>query len=270
MALGRDPDLRLAVGVGAREAGVRLDIALVHGRRLEAHLHDFVGRGEARGDVAHLVLDALRDVRGLRRRGLDAAGDHVLEEERRVGLHRLIDVDDVRQHLVVDLDQLQRLLGDGRGGRGDGGDGVALVEHLLARHDVARHVPEIHGDALGTDVVELLVGKVLGGHHRLHALQLLRLRRVDGADARVRVRRAQHLAPQHAGQGEIGAVLGGARHLRHAIGTHRARAYDLQLFFGLIDYACHVQVLRISLAASSTASMILLYPVQRHRLPASQ
>jgi nitrogen-specific signal transduction histidine kinase len=37
---------------------------------------------------------------------------------------------------------------------------MALVEDLLARHDVTRHVPVIHGDALGADILELLLGEV--------------------------------------------------------------------------------------------------------------
>ena len=75
--------------------------------------------------------------------------------------HRLVDVDDVRQHLVLDLDQRRGLLGDLLGGRGDRGDGVALVERFLARHDVAGDVPEIDRDPLRPDVLELMVGEVL-------------------------------------------------------------------------------------------------------------
>ena len=54
--------------------------------------------------IAELEFEPLGDVGRLRRR-LDAARDHVVEQQRRIRLHRLIDVDDVRQHLVVDLDQ---------------------------------------------------------------------------------------------------------------------------------------------------------------------
>ena len=49
---------------------------------------------------------------GFVRRRFDAARDHVLEQQRRVWLHRLVDVDDVRQDFVVDLDQRRGLLGD--------------------------------------------------------------------------------------------------------------------------------------------------------------
>ena len=68
---------------------------------------------------------------------------------------------DVRQYLVIDLDQRQRLLGGGGVDRGDGGDRVALIERLLARHDVARDVPEIDRDPLGADILEFVVREVL-------------------------------------------------------------------------------------------------------------
>jgi len=42
---------------------------------------------------------------GRRRRRVDTAGDHVGKQQWRIRLHRIIDVDDVRQHLVVDCDQ---------------------------------------------------------------------------------------------------------------------------------------------------------------------
>ena len=229
----------------------------MHRRRLEARLHDLIGRGEAGLDVADLELNPLGDVRGFARRGHDAARDHVLKQQWSIGLHRRIDVDDVRQHFIIDFDQPQRLLGDRLAGRGDGGDGVALVEDLLARHDVARHVPVIHGDTLGADILELLLGEVRGRDHRLDAWQRLRFRGIDRADTRMGVRRAQDLAPQHSRQREVSAVLGKTRHLRHAVGPHRAGADDFEFFFGVIDRGRHDQLPRISVAASSTASTIL-------------
>ena len=112
VALGRHPDVGLAVLRHAGDAGVRLDVALVHGLGGELALDDDVGLLEAGRDVAQHELDALGDVGGRLGRRLDAGRDHVLVQQRRAGLHRLDHVDDVRQHLVVDLDQLQRLLGD--------------------------------------------------------------------------------------------------------------------------------------------------------------
>ena len=111
-------------------------------------------------EIADLEFEALGDVRRLGRRRLDPARDHVLEQQRRVGRHRLVDIDDVRQHLVVDLDQRRRLFGDGLAGRGDGGDRVAFVERLFARHHVARDMPEILRHPLRADVFELVVGEI--------------------------------------------------------------------------------------------------------------
>ena len=91
---------------------MRLDVALVHGLGVELALDHDVGLGEALLHVAERELDPLGDVRGLGRRRLDARGDHVLVQQRRAALHRLDHVDHVRQDLVVDLDQLQRLPGD--------------------------------------------------------------------------------------------------------------------------------------------------------------
>ena len=104
MPLARAPDLDLAVLVDPRDAGVRLDIGLVHRRGFELLFDDLVGCGKAGRHIADRELDPLGDVGGRSRRRLDASGDHVLEQQRRIGLHRLVDIDNVRQHLVIDLD----------------------------------------------------------------------------------------------------------------------------------------------------------------------
>ena len=156
-------------------------------------------------------------------------------QDRRVGLHRLGDVDDVRQHLVVDLDQRQRLLGDRLRHRGDGGNRMALVERLLARHDVARDVAHVHLHLAGRHDQVGLVGEVLGRDHRLHAGQRLGLRGVDRLDDGVGVRAAQHLADQLAGQVEVGAEAGAAGHLVGAVGTIGTRADPLVLAGGVLE-----------------------------------
>ena len=90
-------------------------------------------------------------------------------QQRRVGLHRLGDVDHVRQDLVLDLDQAQCLLGDGVGGGGDGGHGMAFIEHLLARHDVARDVAQVDLHFAGGNGEVGLLGEILRRHDRLYA-----------------------------------------------------------------------------------------------------
>ena len=68
VALGADPELALAVGADAGEAGMGLDIALVRRLGLEAALDDDVGFLEALLDVAMAELVAVGDVGRLLRR----------------------------------------------------------------------------------------------------------------------------------------------------------------------------------------------------------
>ena len=122
---------------------MRLDIALVHRLGRVAPLDDDIGLGEPGLDIALGEADHLGDVGGLGRLRLDAGGENVLMQHRRVVRHRRLDVHDVRQHLVLDLDQIERLFGDRRRGRRDRGNRMALVERLAPGHDVARQVPQI-------------------------------------------------------------------------------------------------------------------------------
>ena len=213
VALRRGPDLGdAAVGV-VRDRGLRLDVALVRRLGAELALDDDVGLGETGVDVAELGGQHGREVRRLGRRRRDALGDLVLVQQRRVGGHRLLDVDDVRQHLVLDLDQLQRALGDQLRGGGDGSDGVAVVQHLLARHHAARHVAEVDHEFARGGNQHGHVGEVIAGDHGLDAGQLLGGRGVDALDARVRMPGAQHLADELVGQIDVGGVAGLAGHL---------------------------------------------------------
>ena len=228
MPLTRSPDLGLAVVVETRGAGVRLDIGLMHRRGLELLLDDHIGLGKAGIDIADLELDPFGDIRRLGRRRLDAARDHVLEKERRVRLHRLIDVDDVREDLVIDLDQQGGFFGDGFADRRYGGDRVAFIECLLPRHHVARDMPEVLRDALRTDIFEFVIGEVLSGDHGLDARQRLRLRGIDRTDAGVGVRRADDLAVERAGRCEIRAVHRTPRDFRHAVRPDRPSPNPLE------------------------------------------
>ena len=193
------------------------DIALMRRLGLERALDDDVRLLETRFHVAVTELVAPHDVRRLLRLRLHAVGEDRAVQHRRAGLHRLVDIGHVRQDLVVDLDQLQRLA---RHPRVDGGHrrhGMALIQRLLARHDVVEHVIE-RGIAVG------VIGEIVPRHDRLHAGQLLGLGRVDLPDARMGVGRAQDAADQHAGRGRIGAELGAAGHLVDAVGPQRSGA----------------------------------------------
>ena len=98
----RRPDDHLTVFAVARDAGMRLDVALVHHRRRELALDDDVGLGEALLDVAALQLHAHRDV-GRRRRCAGrrlALGDEVVVQDRRVGGERLVEGHHRLEHVV--------------------------------------------------------------------------------------------------------------------------------------------------------------------------
>ena len=225
-----------------------LDIALMRGGGAKASLDHEVGLGETGLDVAVAVFIAVHDIgRHALGHGLVRAA---LVEHGRAGFHRLVDVGHVRQHLVVDLDQLQRLTRHLLGNGGNGRDRVAVIERFLARHDVLEDVGDVVGHRLG---------EVPARHHRLDAFEGLGLRGVDRADARMGVGAAQDLAHQHSGHRHVGAVARPARHLVDAVGAHRAGADDAELAGegGVLVQGCHDQALLISAAASSTARTIL-------------
>jgi hypothetical protein len=126
---------------------------------LELALDDHVGFLEAGLDVAQGDLHPLGDVGGRARLGLDAGRVEVLVQERGVGPHGLDHIDDVGEHRVLHVDQLEGAPGNGRGGRRHGGHGMALVEDLLASYDVPHHVPVVHHHPIGRDELRGLVGK---------------------------------------------------------------------------------------------------------------
>jgi len=99
LALARAPDRGLVVGADADEAGMRLDVALMHRAGREAALDDDFGLRKTLCDVAFLDLELAGDVGGFSFELVE------LVQDRRVGLDRILDLDRPRQHFVVDFDQ---------------------------------------------------------------------------------------------------------------------------------------------------------------------
>ncbi len=200
---------------------MRLDIALVNWARGEGALDDDVGLFKTFRDVALLVLEAAGDVGRLAFELVE------LVQNRCIRLDRVIDLDRPRQHLVIDFDQLAGLGRDRFRGRGHGRYWVAGEQRLVARHHVAAHPAHVldaeHHRAIG----DREVNDVARGDDGLYARQLLGFRRVDRFDAGMRMRAAQHLAPDHAWHRGVGGELGAAGHLVHAVGTDGALADPL-------------------------------------------
>ncbi len=182
--LRRAPDSQVAVGVGARHRAVRLDghvrrpsVAI----RLARHRR---GRSQRLVDRAKLELDVFCDVADFR---------SFVDLDLRVG-QRVLGRQHCRQHLVVDLDEVQGLLCG------------PLVERRHASHLVADESGVIGRERLlvlrpGDDAVP---GRQLGADQRRHHAGIgLGLGDVDAADARVGVRRAEDLRVQHARQRDV-------------------------------------------------------------------
>ena len=207
--LVRRPDLHAAVGRRLHQAGVRLHVRLVDDRRRIGALDDELRGSRCGFGVALAPGGRDEEVGGLVLR-LDAGV--VVEarvQQQRAGLDGLSHVEDGGQRLVVDDDEGERAVGRLRIDGGDGGDRLADEPHDLAREH--RHVQDAaagHGP-----------GEVGSGDDGVDAGELGGRRGVDAADARVRVRAAEHAAVEHAARAGVRGVARGARHLLAAIGA---------------------------------------------------
>jgi hypothetical protein len=112
---------------------------------------------------------------GRLRLGRDAGGEQVRMQERRIGCHRLLDVDHVGQDLVLDLDQASGCIGDlGSDGGGDGGHRMAGIQHLAARHAIQGDRSRSVRAFAMLDRFVAQFGEIGGGDDGLHAGQCRR------------------------------------------------------------------------------------------------
>ena len=109
-------------GSGCTNTAARLDRVRDQAVLAVALRHGHVRLGEQPLDLARLELPRVAAVR-----------PELLVHERRAVGERGLDVDHRRQRLVVDLDELGRVLAPRRGSRDDDGDRVAGVARLVDR-----------------------------------------------------------------------------------------------------------------------------------------
>ena len=182
---------RLVAVVDVELAGLRVEVgddpARLERRRVAARIddvarHDRVGLGE--GAVGRLLVAGLPG----RAREVVALPGLVVADQRRVGVERLAGVDDRGQRLVLDVDQLQRVVRRVLVGRDHERDLLALEADLVA----GEHGLRVVGDRRHPREAERL--EVLGGDDRGDVRVRERLRGVDRDDAGVRVRAAQDRA----------------------------------------------------------------------------
>jgi hypothetical protein len=191
----------------------------------------------------------------LGRFGVDTRGEDVVVQYRRIGRHRSLDIHDVRQYLVLDLDQIERLFGDRRRDRRDCGDRMTFVQRLACGHAVAREVPQIMRRGADDAPIRRNVREIGARRHRLDAGQCHRPVGVDRHDPGMGVRAALDLAPQHAGHFHVGPEIGAPGDLVDPVGADGAGTDDFQRLF--IEKRHYAASPRMTAAASSTARMIL-------------
>ena len=257
MALGTNPHLALAIGTQLAKAGVGFDVALMGGFGLVGLRAHHISGGKACVQIAVAKLHIAHDVgvqAGRHRMVSRTFADHGC-----AGGHGSINVGDMGQHFVGHFDQLGRVLGQEFRGRSNGGNGMAVIQRLFPGKGVFLQVQVFARQARG---------QIGAGDNGLDPVQRQRLGGVDLEDPRMGMGRAHDSGMQHAGGGHIGAVARAARHLVQPVGAVRSGAD--QAVTGGIHVLSHHAAPRISAAASITARMILSYPVQRQRLPASQ
>jgi hypothetical protein len=176
-------------------------------------LHHDRGRGEGPVDVA--VGELVAQVR--------VVGRPRLVHQWRAGSHRGQRVEHRRSLGVLDLDQLQRGLGDGRAlGRHRG----HLVAHAAGVVGLERHL--VPGEAEG---MLLDVGP---GEHGQHARQRRRAPGVDAHDARVRMARAEDLAVGETGQVQVVQVAGAAGDLVRPVALGHRPSDDGELAHAVV------------------------------------
>ena len=191
---------RLVAVVDVELAGLRVEVgdhpARLERGRMAARIDDV-----ARHDRVRLGEHAVRRllVAGLpgRAREVVALPGLVVADQRRVGVERLARVDDRRQRLVLDVDQLERVVRRVLVGRDHERDLLALEADLVARE----HGLRVVGDRRHPREPERL--EVLRGDDGGDVRVRERLRGVDRDDARVRVRAAQHRPVDHPGQPDV-------------------------------------------------------------------
>ena len=179
--------------------------------------------------------------------GRIARGDYVVLEHvgielRGAVLDGLYAAGDGGQDLILDLDELDGLVGYLAGLRRDEGDGVAYVEHRLAQYGLHR------GPAHEPALVDVLVGQ-----HGGDAVELLGLLDVDALYPRVGVGAALGAADEHPRQGEVveeGAFAGD--YLARVLARDVHAAYVAVVFLGIVLVTEVIHLLPSHFSSSST------------------
>ena len=182
-----------AAGLERRDRAGGLERLSAGATPAEAALHDEVGLREIILDRTIGVGVAVRDVR-----------QPTLRMQHRIaaGADRGLRIDDHRQILILDLDEIARVLSNVAALGDDRHDRLSDVSHAIdgnavLHHRRARELCGRPGNLL----------RVFAGHDQNHTGERFRLRGVDAFDPRVRPVAAQHCRMRHLGHDDVVDVL---------------------------------------------------------------
>ncbi len=150
------------------------------------------------------VGERLLDLAGVELPDVALVRLEVVVHERSVGVERAADVRDRSERLVLDLDELRRVLRDLPRVGDDHCHAVADVPCLVERQREVRRHPDLFGDGPGARQRARPVGRELGAAERGDdALQLARRLQLDPLDRGVRIRAADDRQPELAGKIDV-------------------------------------------------------------------
>ena len=231
MPLAAAPDCHVSVARPVGGGGVRLYVALMDGAGGELALDDYVRLRESVLDVADAELEPVGEIG--RSVGVPPSArsavravhrEQALVENRRAVRQRVLGAQNGGQDFVIDVDEVERALGDGGVSGGDGGDGVSDIQRLLAGDYVAAVEAVVDSRAFRlVDELRRDVRQVGGGDDGADSGQRLGARCVYPPYARVGMGASEQLADQHSRQMNVRAVPRPAGHFVQSVMPNRAR-----------------------------------------------
>ena len=155
---------------------MRLDIPLMNRSGFEFPFDDHISQAKARLYVTVTEFHPLCNIGRFLRCRIDAFSNQVIPEQRSIRFHSLVHINDVRQHLIININQFQGLPGNPVIDRGHCGHRMSLKEGFFPSHDIPGHVPVIDDHLSGgLNRADRLIGKIISGHDRLDTRQGQRL-----------------------------------------------------------------------------------------------
>ena len=220
---------------------MRLDISLMRGFGREMLLDHEV---RFRESLVHIAVSRFMVTHHVRVHPLRHGTVRRIRADHRSALfHRSVHIRHMRKNFILDLNQPRGVPRGERGGGGDGGDRVPVVERFFAGHDVLEHVQVLARKSRR---------EIRPGDNRLDLMHRFGPGGVYAENPRMGVRASHNGAEQHSRRGGVGTVFRAPGNLIESVRTIGPRPYNLESCYpGVIQ--SHHGISLISSAASITA-----------------